>query len=518
VRPIGTETALSSKIIRNVIASGVRILLVAPVPFIVTPIIVHNLGTAGYGSWAVFLGISSLTTMADLGMVGAFSKHVAEYYARRDFDSLSRLLSTGMFIFVLLAAALGGVAWFAAPLIARLLFRGSPFQATEIAFLMRCYVVLVVANILTLLYSSVVAGLQRLDLASYASTLNIYFTAFTGVTLLLHGWGLRGLVYGQVSASVLVLAAYMILLSMLLPSVRISMELIDIGEAKKLFHFSSRLYLTQTAMAVHNQLEKFLLALFTGVAAAGWYDIASDVAIKLRSLIGFVLGPVLPAASELDALQDERRLKDLYFRSQKYLAFIAFPLVSFVVAVADRFVVLWLGPGFAFLGLPLAVLVCIHFFNVTTGPAFFLSAGIGNLMPAVKSAIFGVILNITLSVFLIYKFGFAGAVIGTGVSLTAAAAYFMYLFHQGTTFSMFRVLRECYLKPACISAILGVVVHLIINREQPSWAGMVLLGIGSALTYIAALLSSAFFDEYDLIKAERFVPGARYARRIIRVA
>ncbi len=207
--------------------------------------------------------------------------------------------------------------------------------------------------------------------------MNIYCAALVSIILLYRGRGLSALVFGQVCSSVLGLAIYAIAVKGLLPEATLNTRLFDVTEAKKMFHFSLRLYLTQAAVAVHNQIEKFLLAFFTGVAAAGWYDIASDVALKIRALVSLVLGPVLPAASELDALQDEKRLEELYFRTQKYLAFFGVPLTCYVAAISSRFVDLWLGSKLAFLGIPLADLLSVNFFNLITGPGFLIFAGRG---------------------------------------------------------------------------------------------------------------------------------------------
>src|SRR5258708_22621017 len=135
-----------------------------------------------------------------------------------------------------------------------------------------------------------------------------------------------------------------------------------------MFGYSLRLYLTQAAVAVHNQVEKVLLALLVGVAAVGWYDIASDIALKMRGTVGLILSPVLPAASELSALGDESRTKELYYRSHKYLALGGVPVVCFVAAVSHRFVELWLGPNLTMIALPLSVLLAVNFFNLATGP------------------------------------------------------------------------------------------------------------------------------------------------------
>src|ERR1035437_7068399 len=101
------QPALGTKIIRNVMFGGLRYFLVVPIPFVMTPLILRKIGVAGYGTWAVFLAINGLSSLADLGLVGTLSKFVAEYYARRDFPALARLLNSGLSLFLLLDIVIG---------------------------------------------------------------------------------------------------------------------------------------------------------------------------------------------------------------------------------------------------------------------------------------------------------------------------------------------------------------------------------------------------------------------------
>ncbi len=59
-----------------------------------------------------------------------------------------------------------------------------------------------------------------------------------------------------------------------------------------------------------------------------------------------------------------------------------------------------------------------------------------------QSAGVGLILNVFLSLGLIYRFGFAGAVLGTAISIVSASMYFLYLFHHSTGYSIMRLFRE----------------------------------------------------------------------------
>lgn len=512
------DAPLGGKLIRNAMFGGLRYIFVAPIPFIMTPLILYEIGVKGYGTWAVFLAINGLTSLADLGLFGTLSKFVAEYYAHRDFDALSKALNSGLAVFLLLASTLGGGLWIATPWLSIWLFHGSNVPRGELITLFRFFLIVIAANIVNLLFASVTTGLQRLDLTNMISAANVFLNALFSACLLLGGFGLRGLVYGYSAAGSITVITYVITVRRLLPQVAINPRHFDKREARKMFGFSFRLYVTQAAVAVHNQIEKVFLAMLAGVAPVGWYDIASDVALKIRGAIGFILSPVLPAASELNALRDETRTRELYYRTHKYLALIGVPVVCFVVAISNRFVDLWIGPQLKIVAFPLSVLVVVSFVNLITGPGFLIFAGSGYLKPGVDSAILGIVLNVVLSFGLIYKFGFAGAVLGTSAALVLASGYFIALFHRQTHYPFGRLLRESYFKPALSSLFILTLILAAHSTSDLGWLGLVLMGLIFGGFYSVVILLSRFFDAYDWAKMEAFVPGVRNVRRLGRVA
>jgi len=382
----------------------------------------------------------------------------------------------------------------------------------------RIFQVVIAANILNQLFGSVQGGLQRLDLMHVLGTGGIImYNAFAAV-LLLKGDGLRGLVHAYVLASIILTIANYILVRKLLPSIKLNPFEFSKSEARKMFGYSLRLYFTQAAVAVHNQVEKFLLATFVSVAAVGWYDIASDVALKIRGVLILILTPVTAAASELDALGDEMRLQELYYRAHKYLAVAGIPTVFYGAAVSSRFVELWLGPNMKMIAWPLSVLLAVNFFNLASGPGFSILTGRGNLTPGIQSAILGVASNIVLSTVLIYKFGFAGAVMGTAGALILGAGFYIIVFHRITHYSLFRVVREAYLKPILCSAISLAAVRAVHPFSGLSWFGLVGMGAAFGSLFMLGILLSAFFDAYDWNRIERLLPIMRYARRTSSVA
>src|SRR5947209_13923734 len=167
------EIPLGKKIMRSVAFGALRYVLLAPISFLMTPFILHKVGVAGYGTWAVFLAVNRMTSLTDLGLVGTLSKFVAEYHAQRDFVALSRLLSSALAIFLGLGFAAAIVVGGISPLLVRALFHGTSIPQAELIFLLRCFVIVIVANILILLLSSITSGLQRLDLTYVINAGNI---------------------------------------------------------------------------------------------------------------------------------------------------------------------------------------------------------------------------------------------------------------------------------------------------------------------------------------------------------
>src|SRR5580704_15660356 len=146
---------LSAQMIRNVVFGGLRTVLIAPIPFLLTPFILRKIGPRGYGTWAIFLSINALTSLVDMGLLGTLSKHIAEYFARQDYARLNRLLNTGLLLFVLLASLVGAVLWASSSAVTKLLFHGSEVGHGELLYLFHCALALIWVNVVMLFSSSV---------------------------------------------------------------------------------------------------------------------------------------------------------------------------------------------------------------------------------------------------------------------------------------------------------------------------------------------------------------------------
>ena len=509
------KKTLGAKVTRNVIFNGVKLVLLAPLPFVIIPYFLKKLGTSGYGTWAVFLAISGVTSLADVGLATALSKHVAEFHARRDFIGLSRILNTGFALYLGIDCVLIGVLWFSASFLLRTLFKTSSVSHTQLQQLWHLLLLLIFPNVLSLLFSSSVMGMQRMDLTSGISSLNLLLSAGLSIFALSKNWGLYGVLGGYVVAAWIALGMYVFVLHLLLPEIKASLKDCCLSVSKEILTFSVKTYVTQVAVVIHNQIEKLYLAQFVGVVQVGWYDISSDLALKFRGIPSVILSPVMPAASELHALRDQTRLRDLYFRAHKYLAFIGVPFVVYIAFISRQFVSLWVGPLLDILAIPLSVLLIVNFFNLTTGPGLLTLVAGNKLKPGLYSALLGMAMNVTLSFVLIRGYGFHGAIIGTSVSLCAASAFFLVLFRREMGSAFYGVMRSAYGKPLACSLLAVGFLWMLMHSYQPSWIKLAIGCVVFGFFYLVLMLFSRYFDSFDLAIVERYCHIPQIARRVI---
>jgi O-antigen/teichoic acid export membrane protein len=506
------QKPVSAKIVRNVLFTALQNVLVFPIPFLLIPFILGKVGIGEYGVYAVFMTVIGFTSLTDLGMFGTLSKHVAEYYAKGDFIALKRLVDTGLGFYVLISLFVMAFLCVFRGLLLPALFRNMSTPYMELRTLWLVMILTMGINILTAPFSSVVFGLQRMDLTSALGFVSVVSNAMFVVIFLSLGWHLRGLLYANLAGALLGLALLVGSAHKLLPQVSINPFHFDREEIKEIFSFSWRLYTAQISAVVQSHIEKIYLAWFVGVIPVGWYNIANTGGQKARRLPELLLSPVMAAASELHARGHVETLKELYYRSHKYMAFLSVPIVMLVAVLSRPFVNLWLGPRLNVVAIPLALLVLTAMVTLTTGPGFYISIGQGKLAPSVISAVSTTIVNLVMSFFLIRIYGFPGAVMGTLASAVIGAALFIYLFHRYAGYPYKRLFTESYLKPLGASLAGAVVCLLMSSPQHIGWGGLVVKAVVFGVVYLVALVVTRFFDGFDLKLAGKLLPVFRPVR------
>jgi O-antigen/teichoic acid export membrane protein len=441
------------------------------------------------------------------------SKHVAEFHARAETERLRRVLSTGMAVFAFVAVVVPLLLKVTSPLWLPFLLRG-PQHGPEIGIYVNLVCLIIALNLMVFPFSSVLNGLQRMDISNSLTLSSQLLTAIFIVIALTEKKGILGLLCATLTVSVLTLATTASLAIRLLKETRPSLRHFDRRELVELFSFSFQMYVTQVAVVVHSNTEKFLLAHFSGLLPVSWYEAGNDLAFKIRLVPNLLLSPILPAASELNARKDTAKLEELYYRAHKYLALVGVPIVIAVVELARRFVHVWLGPGYEPVAPALAVLTAVQFINLSTGPGYLILVGRGELRPGMNSALLGLTANLILSIALISLYGFKGALFGTSAALILASVYFQMQFHALIHYPWGNYLRP-YAKPLMAGMVSAAGLFFLLPYLAQTILALLAAAGTFILLYTASVLLMRGIDEFDLNTAGKLFPVPNFVRKLV---
>lgn len=289
------------------------------------PVLTHTLGLATYGVWAVLISILSLTSVLQMGLAPAVTFHVAQ--AGNDEDVRRRILVTSFVLFSALGALAGSILFLGAHLIAALTFRDAE-RAHEAAAVLPLLGFAAFFQFLRQWVMAAEAGLQRYDLQAWADGLGtvalygglvVLAVLDPGIGPLAAWWGIAslGTVFGH----------WYLWRTRSAVSITLKQGW-DSKQARALFNFGVRQWASQLGGNLFGHVDRVVVNLILGPAAAGIYSAGTSVAIRINELSAApvqVVGPAIAAAPSL------ARKAVLYRRAQALNALLAYGLAAVVM-------------------------------------------------------------------------------------------------------------------------------------------------------------------------------------------
>lgn len=163
--------------------------------------------------------------------------------------------------------------------------------------------------------------------------------------------------------------------------------------------------------------DTLMIGYFMAAEDVGIYNVAVRVAMATTLLLYAVNTTITPLIASHCATRDWGQLREIYRKSVYYLVFLSLPLFFLIVVFRDMIIGIF-GQEFDGAGLPLSILLVGQFINVATGPSGYvlLLSGKDRLEILNISATF--LLNVTLNIALIPRWGLTGAAVATSTAMS----------------------------------------------------------------------------------------------------
>ncbi|MGB9372348.1 MAG: oligosaccharide flippase family protein [Halobacteriota archaeon] len=447
---------------------GIANLLIALSGIILLPILTKTLPITSYGSWALIAAtISLLPMIASLGLRQTVIRFLA---ASKDKHEIQEAFYSLVFVVFVAALVVSGPFFILAHTIAASLFNND--VATALIFPLNIFFACL--NVFILHFFLV---FQQAKKYSALTFLEAYAQVALVALFVLLGYGLLGAVIG-----LLLEQLFVFFLTMYLILVQIGFAIPKFARTREYLAFGLPLMPGDVSFWIANSSDRYLIGIFLGVAAVGYYSPAYALGATI-ALISDALTLLLPAV--LAKHYDEDRVEDvrtIMKYSLKYYAGIAIPC-AFAVSVLSKPLLLVLAtPQIAANGYLVTPFVAA---GALLLGAYVLFAQVVTLKK--KTAYIGTIwvlsaaLNFGVNLVLIPYFGIIGAALTTFIAfLLAFVLTAVYSLRQ----FKFDVNSRFVLKSVCASIVISVFLLL----WNPAGLVSVLLSVSlAAVIYIGIL-------------------------------
>jgi O-antigen/teichoic acid export membrane protein len=489
-----------TKIIKGSASNLVRVALSMLLAFVLPRLLVHRLSPAEYSAWVLILQISAYISLLDLGLQTAVGKLVAEYDALGDRFACSRMLSSSISI-LCASAAVGAMALALVSWQVPQLFHQMP--AGLIGDVRGGILVVGMSTVFALPFGAFLAAFTGLQSYGFPTALatgsRILTTAGLATLLLLHGTLMQMvwlLAFFNIATAI---GQFLGWRSYAKKFVGFSFRLVDRESIYRLFKYGSALSIWTLANLFVSGLDMVIVGHYD-FGNTGYYGIATSVSNFMLLVVSSLFSPILPAVSSLQSGRTPQQVGDIVIKATRYcvllLCLIGIPLVIGPYPLLK----LWVGHDYATRSaLFLQVLVLGNVIRQLANPYALVLLATGQQHLATVAAVAEALVNISLSIYLVQRFGAIGVAIGTlvgafvsvGLHLTVS----MKLTHATISMSRRRFILTGLLRP-----LLCVIPSILLI---PLWNQSGMLSIGIPIILISFLATAAIGWLVGLTNAER---------------
>lgn len=470
---------------------------------VLTPSILHGLGSEGFAVWSLFFAVTGYLAALDFGLAQGTLRHVAAAHERGEEGSGGAFATLAVLGYVILAAV-----WLVAVLLLRDTLLGwlrIPAEMRGVtAFAMTAGALVFACSGLANVAMAALQGLGRFDVANRVLLVVVAQQAI-GIPIVLYaGWGLPGLVVNVGIGWALGFLLGLWRLAKDTPDFRWESPGRSMPHWREALRFGGPIQLANVFTVVHSQLDKFLLPRFVSLAAVTPYELAYRAIIGAFALPQLLVLALIPVAAALHAAGHYQRLRELYVRANRYVLVVAGAALAAALGGADRLFSVWLGAGHADAALALRALAISTALWTATVTAVAVARGIGRTDIEAWFTAVSLVSHTALSLVLLPRYGFEGALVAIVVSNLIGAALMLALLGGALGWPRSTLMLEPLGVPL-VSLVAGGTAALAVDRLLPQahgllgWLLLALVGGAGAVVAVVVALGTRYVQWQEAV-------------------
>ncbi len=501
----------SKRLIHNTFFNVATLVSNAFIGFFLIRFFLGQLGEYRYGVWLLIGGsVFRYAAILSLGLNSSINRYIPVYLAKNDEDGIRRVISTSLFFFLIVGVvlAVSGVvislnvgSWFAI----------EPELVNKAAALVLVVAFCFAAAMPLQPSTAILSGLQRYDIINLAVLVTLLLRTILLVVLLLqgNGWITMGLAFGV--SEIVIRIVHSAFVRRFLPRASLSLANIDFKLLKEMLAYGINTFLYAAGAIIIYTASRIIIGIFLGPAQISQFEVAAAGILLLSQLLQAFTAAIKPAVSDLDARNDQSRVKEIAFLTQKYSLLLILPGGCFLIAMGREFLWIWVGEKFQdptvinTMGSILAILAIGHCLRLAQHSNFLVLVGRG------QHKIFG-ILTALMALFCVsasvvavkvFHWGLLGIAWSNLLPMVFVSGLILPIyFNRKMQISAAESISHVW-RPAISGSLPAVVLITVWKYLAPPDCWLEILGV--VVAAMALTLVSSWFLSFKEIERKRFI-------------
>ncbi len=384
------------------------------IAFLITPILVKNLGDYDYGLWEILVAILGYMGLLDFGMKPTIVRFVAKYHAENSHQRLQNLYSTAwvFMFFVGLTLCCIFIAW---SLIWPESITNSDGDVSRYSILLAVIGFQLLVTFPGYVAEGFLEGYQKFHVKNniaiayliIANTIIFFLMTPANGILLLAGVSASGNFFKYTHFALLISREKY---GGLQPRFKQS--------SWKTFHETARFGFKSLVQGVAYTIEAgtdtLVIGYLLGAATVPFYSIPANLVLYVRGFGWTITQAFMPLFSALYAQEKSSEIQTIYINASKYVIALLLPISIGAILLGSSFIGIWVGKqyqeGADLIILLLTLYIGLPYLNPFSIRYLTAISAHGRLA---KITTVGALVNISLSIILVNYYGIVGAALGS---------------------------------------------------------------------------------------------------------
>jgi O-antigen/teichoic acid export membrane protein len=422
-----------------------------------TLFLARRLGTGGFGTYSLALGIAGLVLFpSDFGISTATARFVAEH--RGDRERVTSVLADGLRMKLLVSAAVAAILFALAQPIA------SAYGIHGLVWPIRGFAIALFGQSMMTIGSAFVA-IARVRFQLWTALAESAVETTASIGLVLAGAGVTGAAFGR-AIGYLAGAGMTVYLLVRVFGRGVLPRTLRFGkDTRRIATYAGVVLIIDGAFTLFNQIDVLIIGAYLGTSAVGIFS----APLRLTSFLGYPGGAISAGVSPLLARNPRREPNiDAFVSALRVLLILQAAITAFVLGWSPLLVHLALGSKYmksvSVLRALAPFVFLVGFGPLASGTTNFL----GQARRRVPIAITTVIINVTLDFILVPRIGVIGGCIGTDVAYAVYAPAHLVICQRALRFPL-RAPAMTFLRTLTAGAVMTGLLLVIGDSLAEAW-------------------------------------------------